>query len=122
MSAPRSSAPPRSIVAVASPDGKFKAVKITLVERRRRRRFASTLSRCCSPSIPTTSTSTSNAYEVYAAPCGRFADGTPSPKIEWPSATSLRITAAPHPANAKNVRMKDIDITKTVHVTFVERE
>jgi len=111
----------RSIVAVASPDGKFKAVKITLA--------SGGATPFCVDNIavrlavyPDDFDEHKNAYEVYAAPCGRFADGTPSPKIEWLSATSLRITAAPHPANAKNVRMKDIDITKTVHVTFVERE
>lgn len=111
----------RSITAVASPDAKLKAVKTTLSSAGAAPFCFDTI--VVLPTIyPDDFHENRDAYEVYAAPCGRFADGTPSPKIEWPSATSLRITAAPHPANAKNVRMKGIDITKTVHVTFVERD
>jgi hypothetical protein len=46
-----------------------------------------------------------------------------SPKLEWLSNTALQITVAPRAGtDAKAVRMKDIDVTNTVHVTVVERE
>jgi hypothetical protein len=110
----------QSITAVTSPDKKLKAVKTTLSNGGAAPFCFDTI--VVLPTIyPDDFHENRDAYEVYAAPCGRFADGTPSPQIEWLSATSLRITSAPHPAGAKNVRMKDIDITKTVQVTFVVR-
>jgi hypothetical protein len=110
----------KSLVAVVSPDGKFKAVKLTLS-----RGGASPF---CYDNIvilltvyPDDFDENRKAYEVYAAPCGRFSDGTPSPKIEWLSSTSLQITVAPYPASADAIRRKNTDISKSVHVTFVER-
>ena len=109
----------RAMVAVASPDGKFKAVKTTL-ERAGASPFCFDNIVVLPAIYPDDFSENRNAYEVYAAPCGRFADGAPSPKIEWLSGLALQITAAPHPAGA-NIRMKTIDITKAVTVTFVER-
>jgi hypothetical protein len=112
----------KSLVAVVSPDGRFKAVKLTIA-----RGGASPF---CYDNIvvllavyPDDFDENRKAYEVYAAPCGRFSDGTLSPTIEWLSSASLRITFAPHPASAdaKTIRMKNIDVSKSVHVTFVER-
>jgi hypothetical protein len=110
----------RSLAGVASPDGRLKAVTTTL--------SVGGGSPFCFDNIvvlpaiyPDDFNENRDAYEVYAAPCGRFADGAPSPKIEWLSDTALRITVPPHPADAK-VRTKTLDITKTVTVTFVERK
>jgi hypothetical protein len=112
----------KSLVAVVSPDGKFKAVKLTIAR--------GGVSPFCYDNIvvlltvyPDDFDENRKAYEVYAAPCGRFFDGTSSPKIEWLSNTSLQITVAPRSpsADAKAVRKKNIDISKSVHVTFVER-
>lgn len=112
----------KSLVAVVSPDGKFKAVKLTIA-----RGGASPF---CYDNIvvlltvyPDNFDENRKAYEIYAAPCGSFSDGTPSPKIDWLSNTSLQITAAPHSAlsDPKTIRRKKIDISKSVHVTFVER-
>jgi hypothetical protein len=112
----------KSLVAVVSPDGKFKAVKLTIA--------GGGAAPFCYDNIvvlltvyPDDFDENRKAYEVYAAPCGRFSDGTPSPKIEWLSNTSLQITVAPRPASAdaKTIRMKNIDISKSVHVTFVEQ-
>jgi hypothetical protein len=57
------------------------------------------------------------AYEIYSGPCGVFADHQPSPKIEWLSNAALQITYANN--SAKKPKLKDIDVTKSVHVTFL---
>jgi hypothetical protein len=110
----------KTIVTAPSPDGRFKAVRTTLA-----RGGASPFcfdNIALLPAIyPDDFDEHKNAYEIYAAPCGRFASGAPSPKVEWLSASALQITYAAAP-DAKPPRTKDLDITKTVTVTFVKRE
>jgi hypothetical protein len=109
----------KSIAVVVSPDGKYKAVKVTLA--------AGGASPFCFDSIsvvfaayPDNFAERDKAYEIYSAPCGSFADHAPSPKIDWLSNTALQITHANNPA--KKPKLKAIDVTKIVHVTFVARE
>jgi hypothetical protein len=115
--------PEKSVTALASPDGKYKAVKLTLV--------AGGSSPFCFDSIaiilaayPDNFAERDKAYEIYSGPCGTFANREPSPKIEWLSNSALQITYATSSAGvgARKVNLKNIDVTKTVHVTFVERE
>ncbi len=112
----------KTLVAVVSPNGKFKAVKQTIA-RGGTAPFCYDNIAVLLAVYPDDFDENKKAYEVYAAPCGRFSDGTRSPKIEWLSNASLRITVAPRPAaaDAKTIRMKNIDVSKSVHVTFVER-
>ena len=110
----------KTIAAIPSPDGKYKTVRITM-----RRGGAQPF---CFDSVsvvfaiyPDDFAERDKAYEVFSAPCGRFADGEPSPKIEWLTATDLQIAymAAPAATGARKTAMKPIDVTKTVHVKFV---
>ena len=113
----------KTVAALASPDGKFKAVRITFV--------AGGAAPFCFDNVsvmfaayPDEFAQREKAYEVYAAPCGSFANREPSPKLEWLSGSELKIAHAARPAasNVKPMRTKNIDVTKSVHVTFVERE
>jgi hypothetical protein len=110
----------KSFAAVAAPDNKYKAVKITLTR-------AGTPPFCVDGIAvilgvyPDDFAERDKAYEVYAAPCGRFADGTPSPKIDWLSNTALQISYA-KPSTAKPPKLRDADVTKAVHVTFAARQ
>ena len=115
--------PDKSVTAFVSPDGKFKAVKLTMA-----RGGASPF---CFDSIaiifaayPDNFAERDKAYEIYSGPCGVFTDRAPSPKIEWLSNLGLQITYAVNLAGAgvKQPRLKNIDVTKSVHVTFVARE
>jgi hypothetical protein len=106
----------KSVSVVVSPDGKYKAVKVTLA--------SGGASPFCFDSIavvfaayPDSFAERDKAYEVYSGPCGRFATGEPVPKIEWLSNTALQISYAAVP-NTKAPRTKNIDVTKTVHITF----
>jgi hypothetical protein len=108
----------KSLTAVAAPDTKYKAVKITLSGEGR--------PPFCIDSIaiilgvyPDDFAERDKAYLVYSGPCA--ADRNAWPKIEWLSNTALQITYAKDPAAAKSPAVKDLDVTKTVHVTFVAR-
>ena len=112
----------KTIDAVLSPDGKFKAVRTTL--------SAGGAVPFCVDNIavrlsiyPDDFDEHKNLYEVYNAPCGRVAGRIVPPTLEWLSATALQIVVASRRgADAKSIRMKDADISNTVHVTVVERE
>jgi hypothetical protein len=115
--------PEKFVSALASPDGKYKAVKLTLV--------AGGSSSFCFDSIaiilaayPDNFAERDKAYEIYAGPCGSFANREPSPKLEWLSGSALQITYAVNTvgAGARKVNLKNIDVTKTVRVTFVVHE
>jgi hypothetical protein len=108
----------KSITSVAAPDNKYKAVKITL--------SGEGPPPFCIDGIavilgvyPDSFAERDKAYLVYSGPCA--ADRSAWPKIEWKSNTDLAITYAKESAATKSPVIKDIDVTKTVHVTFVGR-
>ena len=113
----------RLLTAFVSPDGKYKAVKLTMSH--------GGVTPFCFDSVavilavyPDDFGERNKRYEVFAGPCATFAKGEPSPKIEWLSPTALRITHAVDAevsTSAKRV-MNDIDVTNVVRMTFVGRE
>jgi hypothetical protein len=109
----------KALTAVAAPDNKYKAVKITL--------SGEGPPPFCIDGIavilgvyPDNFAERDKAYLVYSGPCA--ADRKAWPKIEWKSNTDLQITYEREFAAAKSPAIKDHDVTKTVHVTFVERK
>jgi hypothetical protein len=107
------------LTAVVAPDNKYKAVKITL--------SGDGPPPFCIDGIavilgvyPDNFAERDKAYLVYSGPCA--ADRKAWPKIEWKSNTDLQITFEKQSAAAKSPAIKDLDVTKTVHVTFVERK
>jgi hypothetical protein len=109
----------KTIAAVLSPDKKMKAVRFTLAGGGRAPFCLDSISVMLS-AYPDEFAESRKEYEIYSAPCGRSANGEPLPKIDWHSATALQISYAA--GVMKMLKMKDIDVTKTVHVTFVARE
>jgi hypothetical protein len=114
--------PSKTISAIESSDGKFKAVKTTMSN--------GGATSYCFDSVavilavyPDDFAERNKRYEVFAAPCASLADGEPSPKIEWVSARDLQITHAAGPAgsSAKWI-MNNTDVTNSVHVRFVARD
>jgi hypothetical protein len=109
----------RSVTSVVAPDNKYKAVKITL--------SGGGSSPFCIDGIavilgvyPDDFAERDKAYLVYSGPCA--ADRAAWPKIEWKSNTDLAIAYAKESAAAKSPVIKDQDVTKAVHVTFVQRD
>ena len=109
----------KSIVAVLSPDKKMKAVKVSLSGGGRSPFCLDSISVMLA-AYPDEFADSRKEYEIYSAPCGRSANGEPLPKIEWLSATALQIGYETNPA--KKLKMKDVDVTKSVHVTFVAQD
>jgi hypothetical protein len=113
----------KSVSAVASPDEKYKAVKVTMA--------GGGASSYCFDSIsivlasyPDSFAERDKAYEIYSAPCDAFANHEPSPKIEWLSNSALQITVSINSTgfSARTLTLKKLDVTKTVRVTFVAHE
>lgn len=107
----------KSFTAIAAPDTKYKAVKITLT-RAGDPPFCFDAIAVILGVYPDDFAERDKAYLVYSAAC---AADRAFPKIEWLSNTDLQITYAAV-RDAKPPRLKDHDVTKTVHVTFVTRE
>jgi hypothetical protein len=106
----------KSITAFAAPDAKFKAVKITLT-RGGNPPFCIDSIAVILGVYPDDFAERDKAYEVYAAPCA--ADRPP--KIEWLANTALQISYTKS-SEVKPPKLKDTDVTKAVHVTFVARD
>ena len=115
--------PDKSVTAFVSPDGKFKAVKLTMA-RGGTSPFCFDSVAIIFAAYPDNFAERDKAYEIYSGPCGSFANHERSPKIEWLSNSGLQITYAVNSAGAgvKQPRLKIVDVTKSVHVTFVARE
>jgi hypothetical protein len=106
----------KSFTAVAAPDTKFKAVKIRLT-RAGDPPYCFDAIAVILGVYPDDFAERDKAYLVYSAPC---AADRALPKIEWQSNTELQISYVKNSA-AKPPTLKDHDVTKTVHVTFVEK-
>jgi hypothetical protein len=111
----------KAIVAMKSPDGRYKAVR----ERLTRAGDPS----FCADSIavflsvyPDSFVESDKVYEVYAAPCATSSGRTPPPEVQWLSNTALRITYSPPPAAAAGkLKMKPLDASKYVRIEYVGR-
>ena len=114
----------KSVTAVASPDGKYKAVRVSLAGGGAAPFCFDTISVFLSVYPDNFAERESKYYEVYGALCAAPAKRAGLPTIEWLSNSSVRITYAPDmaAADAKTPRLKTIDASKFVHVTFVARD
>lgn len=111
----------KSIVAVASPDGKYKAVRLTVA--------GDTPAPFCVDTIaiflsvyPDSFVASDSMYEVYAGACAAPDKRDVFPKIEWTSNKAVRITYAPAPGVKRAPRTKDHDASLFVDVTVAKTE
>jgi hypothetical protein len=107
------------MIAQVSPNGRYKAVRLSVA--------GGGAKPFCDDSIsvmlaiyPDMFAEKTKSYEVFNAPCD-MANRQTSPKFEWLSDTALRVSYAKPGESEKFIR-KDIDVTKTVHMTFVARD
>jgi hypothetical protein len=109
----------KTVTAVASPDGRYKAVRVSLARGGAEPFCFDTISVFLSV-YPDSFAESDNAYEVYAAPCARPASRAALPHIEWLSDEAVRITypASAMAADTMKMRTKPLDASKFVHLTF----
>jgi hypothetical protein len=110
----------KTLTAVASPDGKYKAVRETVARGGKEPFCVDTISIFLSV-YPDSFAESDKTYEVFAASCAEPARRAALPKIEWLSNEAVRITYAASVAasDAMKMRTKPLDASKFVHLTFV---
>ncbi len=113
----------KTVTVVASPNGKYKAVRELIVRGGADPFCFDTISIFLSV-YPDSFAESDKAYEVFAAPCAEPARRAALPKIEWISNDTVQITYAPSAAaaDAMKVRTKTLDASKFVHLTFVRAQ
>ena len=110
----------KALVAVASPGGKYKAVRLTVSN--------DTSVNFCVDSIaiflsvyPDSFVASDSSYEVYSGPCAAPARRAALPKIEWTANNKVTITYAPEPGG-KPPRLKERDMSLFVDIRYVKVE
>lgn len=113
----------KTFVAVASPNGKYKAVRLTITRGGTEPFCFDTISIFLSV-YPDNFAEGDKTYEVYAAPCAKPALRAELPQIKWLSDRSVQVTYAPSAASADamKLRTKALDASKFVHLTFVRAQ
>ncbi|MEJ2376138.1 MAG: hypothetical protein P8Y53_11865 [Pseudolabrys sp.] len=109
--------PQKTVTAVASPDGRYKAVRVSLTQ-----------GGACFDTIsvylsvyPDSFAEREKTYRVYSGPCAPEGARADLPKMQWLSDTALRITYPAVPAGAKRT-MEPMDASNFVHVTYAARQ
>ncbi|HEY4969726.1 MAG TPA: hypothetical protein VII35_07460, partial [Steroidobacteraceae bacterium] len=95
----------KEIVALASPDGKYKAVRLTVSGEHPAPFCVDTVAIFLSIYPDSFVVSDSN-YEIYSGPCAAPDKRVVLPKIEWLSEKTVRITYASPPAGEKQPHVK----------------
>jgi len=110
----------KTFTAVASPDSKYKAVRLMIARGGTEPFCFDTVSIFLSV-YPDNFAEGDKTYEVYRAPCAKPALRADLPKIAWLSDQSVQITYAASAAasDAMKMRTKALDASKFVHLTFV---
>ena len=111
----------KSAVAVASPDGKYKAVRVTTSGVQPVAFCVDTIAIFLSV-YPDSFAVSERSYEVYGGPCAAPDKRKDLPKVEWLSNKAVRITYAPEPGADKEPRLKTRDASLFVDVTYVKAE
>lgn len=113
----------KTVTTVVSPDKKFKAVRLTLSSGGPPPFCIDTVALMLAV-YPDEFAERSKAYQVFTGPCDTPERRATSPKIEWLSDRALQITYSPRAPgfNEKKANKKHLDVTKSVRVTFVEKE
>jgi hypothetical protein len=103
------------------PQGKFKVVQLTYASG-----SALTGGLSCVDKVSVLPTSLDSAqatearFQVFVADCASFADHSPSPKIEWLTDSSIKITASIDSTAlvVTPVNMRKSDVSGTVRIQF----
>lgn len=113
----------KTVIAFPSPDGRYKAVRVSLSHGGSAPFCFHSISIFLSV-YPDTFAENEKAYQVYAAPCAMPSKPADAPTVEWLSNSALRITYLPAPAglNSDKLRRRLIDASKFVHVSYVARK
>jgi hypothetical protein len=111
----------KALTAVAAPDGKYKAVRLTVSNDTPVDFCVDTIAIFLSV-YPDSFVASDSAYQVYTAPCAAPARRNALPKIEWLANNKVQITYAPEPGAGKAPRLKERDMSLFVDISYVKVE
>lgn len=110
----------KTVVAVAAPGGKYKAVRVAFSNGGETPFCFDTISIFLTV-YPDSFAVSDKSYEIYGAPCATPDRRAALPKMEWLSDKALRVTYAPG-HDRQTPRLKTHDASRFVDVTFVKAE
>ncbi len=112
----------KALVAVAAPNGKYKAVRLMVSGDQPAPFCVDTIAIFLSI-YPDSFVASEGNYEVYSGPCAAPDKRAALPKIEWTDNNSVRITYAPaSDASSKPPRLKDHDASLFVDIQYVKAD
>ncbi len=111
----------KALVAVAAPDGKYKAVRLTVSGEKPEAFCVDTIAIFLSV-YPDSFVASESGYQVYSAPCATRDKRGSLPKIEWLDNNSVQITYAPEPGAGKAPRLKERDMSLFVDIKYVKAD
>lgn len=111
----------KALNAVASPDGKYKAVRLTVSNDTPVNFCVDTIAIFLSI-YPDSFVASDSNYEVYSGPCAAPAKRAALPKIEWTANNKVTITYAPEPGAGKPPRLKERDMSLFVDIGYVKAD
>jgi hypothetical protein len=116
--------PDRYVSTILSPNGKFKAAKITYTSGGAISPHCDDTILIMPASMPDDVAEREKRYEVFSAECDTFADHSRSPNVEWISDGHLQITFSINSTalTPNKVSLKKIDASGSVRLNFVAHE
>jgi hypothetical protein len=112
----------RATETLASPDGRYKAVRISW-SKRGASPFCYHSVSVLPSSLPDSFAESEKTYQVYFAPCALPPDPRQAPAMQWLGKDELQIAYTPGPAGFDNPRFRRrvVDASEKVRITYVTR-
>lgn len=112
-----------SVQILNSPDGRYKAVRISL-SRGGTSAFCYHSVSVLPSQLPDSFAETEKQYQVYFAPCAIPPDPSQAPVAQWLGNDALQITYTPGPEGFDNPRFRRrvVDASEKVRITYVTRQ
>ena len=112
----------KTVSAVPSPDGRYKAVVVSLSHGGSTPFCYDTISVYLAV-YPNDFAESEQGYQVYWSPCATPANPADTPKVKWLANDEAQITytQGPKPADPRKLRKRIVDASQFVKITYVER-
>jgi hypothetical protein len=113
----------KTIVAVPSPDGRYKAVVMSLSHGGSAPFCYDTISIYLA-AYPNDFVESEQGYQVYWSTCATPANPADTPAVKWLANNEAQITytQGPTPADPRKLRKRVVDASQFVKITYVERK
>ena len=113
----------KTVTAVPSPDGRYKAVVVSLSQGGSAPFCYDTVSIFLAM-YPNDFAESETGYQVYWSPCATPANPADTPVVKWlaNNAAQITYTPGPKPADPRKLRRREVDASRFVKVTYVERK